>query len=118
MQAEFSSVERGSRGPAPRFLSGIRCIRIARISPPIVAPWFDGKGASSSNYEQQVELGRQVTNWALTKRASALISHMDAVAREVYMSAGSGVIIDHDQVRILDILHDFFAPEAAGSVYQ
>ena len=80
---------------------------------------LDGRGEFSSNYGRQVELRRHVTNLDPAARASALILHMDAVARHVCMAAGGNVIAGllHDVAgKISAILLDGSAPEVAGSV--
>ena len=59
------------------------------MAPTANAPFFDGQGASFSNYAQEVELLSRTTNLGTVKRASALVLKADPVAREVCMGAGS-----------------------------
>ena len=60
-----------------------------------------------------------MTNLEPPKRASALILIMDPVAREVCMAAGSDQILGADGVmKIVKLLNDYFAPDAADSVHQ
>ena len=53
------------------------------------------------------------------KRASALISNMDPVAREACMAAGSDQLANQDGVtKITQLLSAHLAPDAADSAYQ
>ena len=66
-----------------------------------------------------VELRSYVTNLGPMKRAPALILEVGPVAREVCAAAGSALITDPDgAIKITLLLHDYFAPDAAGSVDQ
>ena len=66
-----------------------------------------------------MKLRRRVANLDPAKRYSAHSLQMNAVAQEVCMAAGSDVILDPDGVKkISKLLHDYFAPDAVGSVYQ
>ena len=66
--------------------------------PCLNVPSCGRKGASFSNYAQQVNLWRHVATLDQVKRASALILHMDAVASQVCVAAGGDVIIDRNGV--------------------
>ena len=70
-----------------------------------------------SQYDRQVRLWRQVANPAPSGRASAEILQMDSVARQVFMAAGNGVILNQDgAVGIFSILLDHVAPGAVDAV--
>lgn len=79
---------------------------------PVSVPSFDGKSASFSNYEQQVELGRKVTNLEPARLFLPLILPVDAVARQVCTTAEFDVSMGQDGAeRISESL-----PQAARSV--
>ena len=60
-----------------------------------------------------------VTNLVLAKRAPVVFMYNTTVARDSSTAAGSDVVMDHDGVdRISELLRDYSAPGAAGSVYQ
>ena len=84
----------------------------------IFPPSPDGRGASFFNHEQRARLWSQETNAGPAKRASALISQMDVVARQVCMAAGSDVIMDGDCAgKMLGISRENSAPGSGDSVY-
>ena len=62
----------------------------------VSVPSFDGKTAPFSNYEQQVELGRKVTNLEPARLFFPLILHVGAVARQVCGAAEGDVSMDQD----------------------
>ena len=89
----------GAREPVRIFHVAYFCIYIiTQMLPPVSAPSFDRKGESSANYAQQVALWREVTNLGPAKRASALILHLDTVARNVCVAAESDAIMVHEGV--------------------
>ena len=60
-----------------------------------------------------------MTNVEPAKRASALISLVDTVAREDRGAAGGDVIMGHGGVKqILEVVRDYFTPGAVDSVYR
>ena len=87
--------------------------------PTVNVPFFDGKGETLSNYAQGVDLRNRATNLDPITRVSALILQMYPVSREVCMAAARNRIMDPDSVaKLLQALHDYFAPEAVDSEYQ
>ena len=80
---------------------------------------FGGKGPPFIDYEQQVRLWRRVANLDPSKRAAASILRIDTVARQVCLAAGSDFVVNNDGAeRIVTILKDYIAPDAADSVDQ
>ena len=74
--------------------------------PSIAAPPFDGKGEPFPSHAMEVELRFKQTNLEVDNRASALVT-------------GSGKLMEPDGVvRALQVLHDYFVPDALGAVYQ
>ena len=63
------------------------------------APRVDGEGEPLVHYAQQGELRRQGANLDPVRRAPALSFHMDSVARENRMVAGSDVTMDLDGIK-------------------
>ena len=57
------------------------------------ASFFNGKGETLLNYAEEVDLWGRVANPEPIRRASALVLHMDPVAREVCMGAGNDRIM-------------------------
>ena len=89
------------------------------MQPSISAPFFDGKGESFAKYAQQALLWCEVTNLQLAKRASTLISHVDAVAREVWLAAGGDVFSGQwDSKENAGQLSKYIAPGAADYAFQ
>ena len=61
----------------------------------------------------------RMTHLEPSKRTAALIMHTNLVARQVCMPAGGDHQKSNDGAsRILGILGNYFAPEAADSIYQ
>ena len=60
-------------GAGAGFLLILSSMQSKEMLPAVTAPSFDRKGASVFNYEQKVELRRQVRNLDQATRASALI---------------------------------------------
>ena len=87
--------------------------------PSASVPSFGSKGASFSDYEQQVKMRQDATTTVLGRRASALILHMDVVARRVRMAAGGDVTMGQEGAgEISAVLPGFMAPDVVDSVYQ
>ena len=80
---------------------------------------FGGRGTSFSGLEQHVHLWRRKTKTEAASRASLLVLHMRSAPRQVRLATGGGHSDNHDDVaRILRILRNYFAPEAAGAIPQ
>ena len=89
------------------------------MSPSVCALSSNSKGASFSNYEQQVEFRIHATNLYPARQVSALILQMDAAEQTVCVEAGGDVIISQDaEQKILAISHDYSGPEAADSAHR
>ena len=83
------------------------------------APVFDGGDPSFNGYKQHVRVLRQATNLDPSKKAAALISQMEIVARQVCLAAGSDVVMGGGGAeRISAILRDYLGSDAADSAYQ
>ena len=62
--------------------------------PSVIVLTFGGRGSSFFNYDQRVKLWRQGANLDPSRRPSALVLHMDAVARQDCMAAGGDAALD------------------------
>ena len=61
----------------------------------------------------------RATKTDAANRASLLVLHMHSAPRQVCLSAGGSYLDNRHRVaRILEILGDYFAPEAAGAIHQ
>ena len=87
---------------------------------PIVnGPSLDGEGESFANYAHLVKLRNRVPNLNPVTRVSAPELRMDPVARQVSTAAGDDQPSDPDgAAKILQVLRDSLAPEAADSIYE
>ena len=82
-------------------------------------PIFGGNGAFSQRRVQQVRLWMRMTKMEPSSRAAALVLNVNSVARQVCLSAGGDHLENTDGVsRALEILRNFFAPEAPDSIRQ
>ena len=89
------------------------------VLPTAQVPVCDGKGSPYLHFELQARLWRQVANLDPSERAAALILRMVAVARQVGPPAGGDFVVnDGGAERILNILKDYLAPDAANSIYR
>ena len=74
---------------------------------------------SFPEYGREVELRYKVTNLQVTKRASAPVLRMEPTARDVCMTFGSDHLMEPDAAAtVVQMLHDYFAPDALDVVYQ
>ena len=81
-------------------------------------PSFDGKSSSFLDYEQRVELWDATTDIPPEKRATLLILHVDATARQVCMFSGGDTLMQGDDVRtVLQALKDYFQPDAVDYIF-
>ena len=79
----------------------------------------DGKGASFLDFERHAQLWMRTTKTDPASRASPLVLHMNSVPRQFRPSARGGHLGDRKgDTRILGILSNYFAPEAAGAIYE
>ena len=104
------------------FFRGVRGVHFCKISvkmtPTVADPSFDGEGASSSNYAQEVGLWRRATDLDVTGRASVLLE-VDPGARDVCFAAGSDQLSGRAGVRkITQALRGYLAPDLLDSAYQ
>ena len=77
------------------------------------APASDGQGANFFDREHQVRLGMRATRAELTARASLLASR----PRRVRLAEGGDILDRGDGAsKILNILRNYFAPDAADAV--
>ena len=82
-------------------------------------PAVDGKETSFPDSEKQVQLRMRTTKTGPASRAPLLVLHMHLAPRQVCPSAGGYCLGNRDGVaRVLDILGDYFAPEAADAIHQ
>ena len=80
--------------------------------------FFDGKVQSFANYAKGVERRLRLTNLDPAKRSSALILHIETVARAVSSAAGGDAVTDQGGVqKITGPPRNNFAPDAVGSAY-
>ena len=80
-------------------------------------PTFDGRGASSLDYERQGHLWIRTTRTEASARASVLILHLQPALRQVCLADGSDVLGRSDGVAgIWVLLRNNFAPEAADEI--
>ena len=87
--------------------------------PTVNAPFFNGKGGSSSNDAQKVESGNGATDLEPLKRASAPVLNMGPAARGVCVAAGDDQIIHPGgATKILRVPHDYFAPDGVDLIYR
>ena len=77
-------------------------------------PSFDEKGSSHQDCERLARSWIRMTHLDPSRRAAALVLHVNSVARRVCTSAGGGPVGSNDGAsRILEISENYFAPESA-----
>ena len=82
-------------------------------------PASNGGGASFLGSERQVCLWMRMTKMGPASRASALALRVNSVGGQGCLSSGGGQLGDNDgATRMLEILRNYFAPEAADSICQ
>ena len=82
-------------------------------------PIFNGKGVSCHDYEQQVRLWVRLAKMEPLRRAVALVLHVNSVALQLCLSARGDRFDNTDGATCeLEILRNYFAPDAADSVNQ
>ena len=87
---------------------------LTEMLPSVSAPCDDSRDDSSANYAPQEGLVRQVTTLEPATRASAIISHLDTVAREVCMADGGHVTMNPEgAAAIMGAPRDYLAPVGA-----
>ena len=83
------------------------------------APSFDGRGPRFLDCYSQVHLWMRTTRTEAPARASVLILHMQPAPLQVCLAGGSDILGRNGSAsKILGILRNWSAPEAAGSVRQ
>ena len=80
-------------------------------------PIFQGQGAASQGYEQQVRLRMRMSGTEPSGRATALVLHMNSVARQVCLSAWGDHLGNTDGAsRMLETPRKYVAPEDMDSI--
>ena len=75
------------------------------------------KGTSFLDIEQQAQLWMRATKMDPAIRAPFLVLHEHSAPRQVCLSEGGNYLGNRDGVaRILEILRNYFAPEAADAI--
>ena len=83
------------------------------MTPTSAAPCFGGRGESFASYSPEAEFWARVRNLDPTRRASALVLHMEPAAREVCWATGDERLLYQDgAAKLLQVLRDYFAPGA------
>ena len=83
------------------------------------APTFDGKGPSYQDYEQRVALRNRTAEIHPAQRASQLVLHMEPFARQICLQSGGDSFMDGvEVVEVLQVLKQYFSPDASDHVYQ
>ena len=81
-------------------------------------PAFDGEASSVLDYKQRVMLRSGSTDISMGKRATLLILHMGATARQVCLYTGGDPLMEGDDVvTVTQALRDYFQPDVSGQVY-
>ena len=81
-------------------------------------PAFGGDASSLLDYEQRVMSRGGSTDIPMEKRATLLILHMDATARQVCLYTGGDPLMEGDDVAtVTQALRDYFQPDVSGQVY-
>ena len=94
-----------------------RAILASRSGEKVLA--FDGRGARRLDYERQDHLWVRTARTEDSARASLLVLHMRPVPRQVCLAEGSDMLGHSDGVaKILNILRNYFAPEAVDGILQ
>ena len=89
------------------------------MAPTGAASSFDGKVESFANFAQTVALWSRASDVDVSKRAPAVVLHMDPVARDVWMAVRSEQLSElGGATEITQALRDSVAPEAIDSVLQ
>ena len=82
-------------------------------------PTFDGKGSSFQDFEQRVALWNRTTEIQPDRRASQLVLHMEPFARQICLQSGGDSFMDGvAAMEVLQVLKQYFLPDASGHVYQ
>ena len=83
------------------------------------APAFDGRGAPFLDYENQAHLWMRTARTEVPARASLLLLRRQPAPRQVCLAESSDFLDSSDGVsKILDILRNYFAPEAVDAIHQ
>ena len=64
--------------------------------PSAAVPSFDRKGGTFSNYAQQEECCRRVTNVDVAKQSPALARQVDPIAKDAYGKLDSDLLVELD----------------------
>ena len=86
---------------------------------PARVPVFGGRGTSFLDFEQEFHLQMRAMGTDPASLACFLVLRMHSAPRQVCLAAG-GHFLDnqHGVARILDILRNYFAPDAADAIHQ
>ena len=89
------------------------------MMPTVAALSFDGKGEPSAYYAQEVELWPRAKNLGVTRRATAIVLHMEPAVRDARTTVVGDRLLGQDAgPKVMRMLRDNFAPRAPDSVYR
>ena len=90
-----------------------------KATPIHYVPAFDGNASSFLDFEQRVTLRNGSADIPADKRATLLILHLDATARQVCLHSGGVSLMEGDDVMTaIQALRDSFQPVAIDRIFR